>query len=165
MSPTDLVAAISGAVPQLLKLGRTLTWNDISDHCLFILSEITDEPTNAHQRRRVTKRLNDAKQPLPLADLAPALQQLHGNLHDINLYIYRATREVTIVDVRYYPRSSLAPTYRAQVAELPPMLHLKVATPPWLALAEPLPRFDINWERRVTWAWLRTRWFRRISFR
>lgn len=134
------------------RTGRTLTRNDISDHCLFILSEITDEPTNAHQRRRVTKRLNDAKQPLPLADLAPALHQLHGNLHDINLYIYWATREVTIVDVCYYFRSSLAPTYRAQVAELPPMLYMKVATPPWLALAEPLPRFNINWERRVTWA-------------
>jgi hypothetical protein len=165
MSPTDLVAAIDGAVPQLLKLGRTLTQNDISDHCLFILTEITDEPTNAHQRRRVIKRLNDAKQPLPLADLAPALHQLHGNLHDINLYIYRTTSELTIVDIRYYPRSSLAQTYRAQVAELPPMLHLKVATPPWLALAEPLPQFDINWERRVTWAWLRTWWFRHVSLR
>jgi hypothetical protein len=165
MSPTDLVAAINEAVPQLLKLGRTLTRNDISDHCLFILSEITDEPTNAHQQRRVTKRLNDAKQPLPLADLAPALHQLHGNLHDVNLSIYRATREVTIVDVRYYPRLSLAPAYRAQVADLPPMLHVKVATPPWLALVEPLPQFDINWERRVTWAWLRTWWYRHVSFR
>ncbi|MGI4737518.1 MAG: hypothetical protein ACRYG7_20315 [Janthinobacterium lividum] len=156
MSPTDLVAIVGGAVPQLLKLARELTWNYISDNCLFILSEITDEPMNAHQQRRVAKRLNNAKQPLPLADLAPALHQLHGNLHDINLYIYRATREVTIVDVRYYPRSSLAPAYRAQVAELPSMLHVKVATPPWLALMEPLPRFDINWERRVTWAWLST---------
>jgi hypothetical protein len=164
MSPTDLVTAISGAVPQLLKMGRTLTWNDISNHCLFILSEITNEPTDAHQRRRIMKRLNDAKQPLPLADLAPALHQLHGNLHDINLYIYSATSEVTIVDVRYYPRSSLAPAYRTQVAELPPMLHMKVATPPWLALAEPLPRFDINWERQVTWTWLRTWWFRHMSF-
>jgi hypothetical protein len=164
MSPTDLVAAIDGAVPQLLKLGRTLTRNDISDNCLFILSEITDEPTNAHQRRRVTKRLNDAKQPLPLADLAPALHQLHGNLHDVNLYIYRATREATVVDIRYYLRSYLAPAYRAQVSESPPMLHVKVMTPPWLALAEPLPKFDINWEHRVTWAWLRTWWFWRVSF-
>ena len=104
MTPNDLVAAVGGAVPQLLKLARELTWNYISDNCLFILSEITDEPANAHQRRLVTKRLNDAKKPLPLADLAPALHQLHGNLHDVNLYIYRATREVTIVDVRYYPR-------------------------------------------------------------
>lgn len=87
MSPTDLVATVNRAVPQLLKLGRTLTWNDISDYCLFILSEITDEPTNAQQRRRITKRLNNAEQPLSLADLAPALHQLHGNLHDINLYI------------------------------------------------------------------------------
>jgi len=164
MSPTELVTAIDEAVPQLLKLGRRLAWNNISDHCLFILSEIADEPTNAHQRRRVAKRLNEAKQPLPLADLAPALRQLHGNLHDINLYIYRATRAVTIVDIRYYPRTSLAPAYQAQVAELPPMLHVKVATPPWLTQMDPLPPFDINWERQVIWARLRTWWFWRGFF-
>ncbi len=164
MSPPDLFAAIKEAIPQLLKLGRTLAWNTIPDHCLFILSEITDEPANAHQRRRVTKRLNDAKQPRPLADLAPALHQLHDNLHDINLYIYRATREVTVVDIRYYPRSSLAPAYRAQVAALPPMLHLKVATPPWLTQAQPLPKFSINWERQILWTQLRTWWFRKVYF-
>ncbi|TPG58952.1 hypothetical protein [Hymenobacter nivis] len=160
MSPFDLVAAINGAVPQLLKPRRSLTWNDISDHCLFVLSEITDEPTDAHQRRRQTKRLNDAKQPLPLADLAPALHQLRGNVHDLNLYIYRATRGVTIVDVRYYPRSSLAPAYRAQDAELPPLLHVKVATLPWVALAQRQPKFDVNWERQVTRTWWRMRWLK-----
>jgi len=164
MSPVDLVTAIQEAVPQLLALGRSLAWSTIPDCCLFIVSEIIDEPTNAHQRRRLNKRLNDAKQPLPLADLAPALHQLHGNLHDINLFIYRATREATIVDIRYYSRSSLTPAYRAQVATLPPMLHVKIATPPWLTQAQPLPKFDINWERRVTWARLRTWWFWRVSF-
>jgi hypothetical protein len=164
MSPVDLAAAIQEAVPQLLALGRSLAWNTISDRCLFIVSEITDEPTNAHQRRRLTKCLNDAKQPLPLADLAPALHQLHGNLHDINLFIYRATREATVVDIRYYPRSSLTPAYRAQVATLPPMLHVKVATPPWLTQAQPLPKFNINWEHQVTWARLRTWWFWQVSF-
>jgi hypothetical protein len=156
MTPTDLVAAVGGAVPQLLKLARELTWNEISDNCLFIISEITDEPTDAHQRRRLTKRLNDAKQPLPLDALAPALHQLHGNLHDINLYIYRATTKVTVVDVRYYPRSSLSANYQAQVAYQPPMFHVKVATPPWVALEQPQPKFDINWEHQVTWTWWRT---------
>jgi hypothetical protein len=163
-SPTDLVAAIQDAAPQLLTLGRSLSWNAIPNHCLFILSEITDEPTNAHQRRRLTKHLNDAKQPLPLADLVPALHQLHGKVHDINLFIYRATREATVIDIRYYPRSSLASAYRAQVAALPPMLHVKVATPPWLTQAQPFSKFDINWERRVTWPRLRTWWFWQVSF-
>jgi hypothetical protein len=160
METTDLVTTLEGAVPQLLKLARALTWNDISDNYLFILSEITDEPANSYQRRQLTKRLNDVKQPLPLVALAPALHQLHGNLHDINLYIYRATTELTVVDIRYYPRSSLSLTYQAQVAHQPPMLHVKVATPPWLALVEPPPKFDINWERQVTWTWWRTWWFR-----
>ena len=160
METTDLVATLEGAVPQLLKLARSLARNRISDNCLFILSEITDEPTDAHQRRRLTKRLNEAKHPVPLADLAPALHQLHSNFHDINLFIYRAATEITIVDVRYYPRSSLSPTYQAQVAHQPPMLHVKVATPPWVALAQPQLKFDINWERHVTWTWWRTWWFR-----
>lgn len=165
MTLLELLAAIEQAVPQLLKLARETTWNYIPDHCLFLLSEITDEPTNADQRRRLTKRLNDAKQPLPLAALALALRQLHGNLHDLNLYVYRATHEATIVDVRYYPRSSLLPTYRAQLAGQPPMLHIKVATPPWLALAQSLPKFDINWEHRLWWTWWRTWWFRRTAFK
>ncbi|RZJ88593.1 MAG: hypothetical protein EOO60_10895 [Hymenobacter sp.] len=160
METTNLVAAIEGAVPQLLQLARSLTWNNISDNCIFIISEITDEPTNAYQRQRLTKRLNDAKRPLSLAALAPALHQLHGNLHDINLYVYRAAPEVTVVDIRYYPRSSLSPAYREQVATRPPMLHVKVTPPPWVAWAQPPPKFDINWEHQVIWTWWRTWWFR-----
>ena len=160
MTPANLVDAIDEAVPQLLKLARSLTWSSILDKCVFILSEITDEPTNTHERRHLIKRLNDAKRPQSLASLAPALHQLHGNLHDINLEIYRVTRTETVVDIRYYLRSSLSPTYRVQVANQPPMLHVKVAMPPWVGMTRPAAMFNINWERQLPRIWWWTWWAR-----
>ncbi len=47
-------------------------------------------------------------------------------------------------DIRYYLKSSLEEHYREQVIHHPPMIHSKVANPPWLS--EKKEKFDINWE-------------------
>ena len=152
MTPESLPIDLAQMVPQLLRMARELTWNTISDNCRFILTEIPNTPLDFHALRTYYKRQNEAKRPVFLESLVPVLQQLYPNLHDINLYIYKSTPQLTVIDIRYYPRTSLTEAYRQQVAANPPMLHAKVAHPPWLALATKTTKFDINWERRLVWA-------------
>ncbi|MGF2414530.1 MAG: hypothetical protein ACQUYJ_19500, partial [Ferruginibacter sp.] len=80
-------------------------------------------------------------------DIIPLLNGLYKNLYDINLYIYKAKKDFTIIDIRYYLKSSLDENYKAQVLENPPMLHCKISTPYWLTNKE--EKFDINWEHHI----------------
>lgn len=84
------------------------------------------------------------KDPVTLIELMPRLQSLYDNLYDINLHIYRATKGMTVIDFRYYLKSSLDVDYRPNVLHNPPMLHCKVSFPPWLP--DKKEKFDINWE-------------------
>ena len=149
MNLNSFYAELNRTVPLLLNMARDLTVNHISDNFEFILSEISDMPVDAHERRKVIKQQNEDKRPVPLSALMPALCQLYPNLHDVNLFIYHATRNRTIIDIRYYPRTSPTEAYRQQVA-----------TPPWLSLATKTRKFDINWERRIGRAKWKMFWFR-----
>ena len=51
---------------------------------------------------------------------------------------------MTIIDIRYYPKSSLNEDFRLTVINNSPMLHCKVAIPPWLA--EEKSKFNVNWK-------------------
>ena len=160
MTLETLPAELAQMVPRLLSMAREATWNTISDNCRFILTEIPNTPVDAHALRKHYKRQNEAKAPVSLKSLVPVVQQLYPNLHDINLCIYKSTSRLTIIDIRYYPRTSLTEAYRQQVATNPPMLHAKVALPPWLALVTKPAKFDINWERRLVWARWKMLWLR-----
>ncbi|MGG9963556.1 hypothetical protein [Ferruginibacter sp. SUN106] len=146
MISSTLQNEIEEAIPGLLELAREVTWNKISGHCKFIVSEIKNSEGNFHEQRRKRKKENDLKIPLTLQELMPALQQLYENFYDINLYIYRVTKNLTIIDIRYYPKSSLELEYRQQVANNKPMLHCKVTIPAWVS--DKKNKFDINWEHK-----------------
>jgi hypothetical protein len=113
---------------------------------MFILSEIRDDQENFLKQTIRRKKENDKKVPVTLSEIAPVLQNLYGNIYDINLHIYKASRQLTVVDIRYYPKSALERSYRLTVVNKPPMLHCKIAMPPWLS--ERKEKFDINWEKK-----------------
>lgn len=144
MNVESLHKQIEAAIPALLNLARETTYNNISSNCLFILTQIKDVEGNVFIRNQLEKKENDAKIPVTLDELMPAIEQLHDDFYDINLEIYRAKKDVTIIDFRYYPKSSLDEDYREKVKDRPPMLHCKVAHPFWLA--NPKDKFDINWK-------------------
>lgn len=146
--PEDLHDGIARVVPNFLNMARGLCWNTISDRCLFIISEIRNSTENAHMQREQITKENKGKIPLPLESITAVLEQLFHELYDINIYIHRAKKELTIIDIRYYLKSSLDPDYRKTVNANPPMLHCNVTTPPWLS--DERQKFDINWERK-TW--------------
>ena len=158
MTRDSITNDIAQAVPRLLAMARDLAWNPIAEDCLFLLTE-GPCPRALAKPKKATPPPHTPL-PVPLHALAPALGQGYAQWHDINLFIYQATRECTIVEVRCFPRAALAEAYRQQVCARPPMLHCKVAVPPWLALAQPPVRFDINWERKPGWARWKMFWFR-----
>jgi hypothetical protein len=154
---------IAAMIPALLDMARLLTSRKIAAECLYILSEIKESELNFHQQRVLRKKLNDKKVPVSLPQLLPVLYEKYGNLYDINLYIYRAYKHHTVIDIRYYPKSSLDIAQQKIVVHNPPMLHCKVAQPPWLI--EEKAKFDINWEHRpflihwnLFWARQRVGW-------
>jgi hypothetical protein len=162
MTPATLQNEIEEAVLKLLALAKELTWNNISLNCKFILSEIHDTEDNFFRQWQITKKENKNKEPLPIRELMPILQQLYDNLYDINLHIYKATKKETIVDIRYFPKSSLGEDYRKKVKAKPPMLHSKVAVPPWRN--DNKEKFDINWQHKtLLWQWKTFRGLRKIK--
>lgn len=136
---------LKNATERLLEIARSQSWNSISSNCLFIISEIKDfSHNNLFELRKTRKRENERKKPLPLERIVDELYAGYENIYDINLYIYKSTRELTIVEVKYYPKSSLDKEYFEKVKDNPPMLHSKVALPPYSEDGK--SKFDINWE-------------------
>ena len=156
MSPDTLQEEVEKAVPMLLKMARDLTGNKISDNCKFILSEITNVDNTAHEERDRRLKENSKKIPVTFSETLPVLKLLYENLYDINLFIYKSTKKLTIIDIRYYPKSSLEENYRRGVISNPPMLHCKVAIPPWLS--DKKEKFNINWEHNKRWILWKCYW-------
>lgn len=152
MTSSTLQDEIENAVPKLLELARELTWNKLSNNCKFIVSEIKNSEGNFQVQRVKRKKENDLKIPLTLLEQMPTLQKLYKNFYDINLHVYRATKNLTIIEISYYPKSSLDAEYRQTVIDNESMLHCKVAIPAWAS--DPKVKFDINWEHKE---WL-THW-------
>jgi hypothetical protein len=144
MDSSTLQKEIEEAVPALLNMARGLTWKKVYDNCKYILTEIKDSQDNFHIQQQLRKKENDKKVPVTLQEIMPILQDLYHNLYDINLHIYRVTKGTSIIDIRYFPKSSLDEEYRQKILSNPPMLHCKISMPPWLS--DKTKKFDINWE-------------------
>lgn len=144
MTPATLEDEIKEAIPGLFAMAKSLTRNNLSENYKVILTEIKDTDENLYEKTKKRKKENDKKLPVTLSALMPTLLVLYNNLYDINLHIYKATKKCTIIDIRYYPKSSLTPEYRQTVLQKPPMLHCKVLHPMWLS--DKKEKFDINWE-------------------
>jgi len=146
MEVTTLPHHIQKMVPKLLGMAKDVTTNGTYGNCKFILTEIKHREEKPYIQKRLNNKENDKKTPVTLPEILPVLQDMYENLHDINLYIYKSTKELTIIDIRYYLKSSLEENDRQQVINDPPMLHCKVSLPPWISGKD--EKFDINWEHR-----------------
>ncbi|UOE47644.1 hypothetical protein MTO98_24850 [Mucilaginibacter sp. SMC90] len=152
---------LAGATVSLLEIARKLSWNKITDNCLYITSEIENSTQGFCDLHKLRKQNNDQKMLRSLADVMPQLLSLYDNLHDINLYIYRAERNVTIIEIAYYLKTSLDAMYRETIITDPPMLHCKVPIPNYRALKEDRDKkFDINWQLNPLNHRLRVFWMR-----
>lgn len=156
---------LSALTVKLLEMVRNSCWNKISDNCLYIISEIKDSQLRFDQEFQLKIAENKLKVPKKLADLITELEELYENFYDVNLYVYQAKKDVTIVDICYYSRLSLKPEYRKQVESNLTMLHCKVATPIYCGKFDSdnkrNGKFDIHWQFGTFNHKWRLFWYRR----
>ena len=144
MKKENILKDLTEATRSLLDMARDLSYSDISDKCLYIISEIKDSDKNFYERNKIRIKENSSKTPKPLADILPDLEALYSNFYDVNLYVYKSDKQLTIIEIQYYPRSSLDIEYRQKTQSQQTMLHCKVANPPYYS--DTKEKFDINWE-------------------
>lgn len=137
---------IQNLTTQLFELVSLKCWNTISKNLVFILSNISETDTegekafvhhrnrNIANKKKIPKKLNEA-----ISDLA----KIYDSVYDINLYIYKAEKNRTIIDIRYFLKSELGSDVLLVVADNPPMLHCKIAIPFY---QNENSKFDVNWE-------------------
>ncbi len=101
MTKDSLFGEIENAIPTLIELARKSCNNRISENLLFIHSEIRNDSgdINFFQKNIQRKRENERKSPTSLNNAIAFLESIYGNLYDINLYIYKATRKYTIIEI------------------------------------------------------------------
>ncbi|WP_103068136.1 hypothetical protein [Aquimarina sediminis] len=132
------------ATTTLLDMARNTCWNTISNHTSFIISEIPNDVEELRKMHIERKKINDKKIPKPLHQVATELELIYENLYDINLYVYKSEKDRTIVEIQYFPKSSLDPEFYKIVKENAPMVHCKIATP--LYQNDKTKKYDVNWE-------------------
>ncbi|WDF75808.1 hypothetical protein PQ469_18130 [Mucilaginibacter sp. KACC 22773] len=136
---------LAEATVSLLGMARDLAWNTISDNCLYIISNLKEREEEFGVRGKVSKARYDKMEPQYLADIMPQMLTLYPDLYDINLFVYKASNERTIIEIGYYPKSALDEDYRKTIENNPPMLHSKVSQPFYYHL-NGKKKFDINWQ-------------------
>jgi hypothetical protein len=144
MKKESLYKEISDAVQSLLEMARASSFNNISDNCKFIISEIKRSDKNFFEQNKIRKTVNDRKTSKPLTDIIVELEMLYSNLYDVNLYVYKADKHLTVIEIQYFLRSSLDIGYQKLSATQETMLHCKVAIPAYAS--DNKKKFDINWQ-------------------
>ncbi|MFB9079633.1 hypothetical protein ACFFLS_07075 [Flavobacterium procerum] len=137
---------IQNLTNQLLELVALNCWNTISKNLVFILSNISETDTageNVFLHRHNKNIANKKKTPQQFNDAISNLAKIYDSVYDINLYVYKAEKNRTILDIRYFLKSELDPEFLSVVADNSPMLHCKIAHPPYRNTNS---KFDVNWE-------------------
>lgn len=137
---------VEESIHALLALAGNMVSNKLSNDCRFILTEIKYTSENLHAHRKIRKRENDRKTPVSIENILSIVNNLYDEIYDLNFQVYKATKKCTVIEISYFPKSSLEQDYRQKISGNPPMIHCKVAMPPWLS--DNKEKFDINWEHQ-----------------
>nr|WP_294788027.1 hypothetical protein [uncultured Flavobacterium sp.] len=130
---------------QLLELAAVTCWNDISKNLVFILSNISEVKGDDFFKQRINRnKINNSKTPKSFNEAITDLKEIYDSIYDINLYVYKAEKDRTIIDIRYFLKSKLDPDFLKTVIDNPPMHHCKISIPTYFR--DKNEKFDINWE-------------------
>lgn len=144
VTKNNLEQVLKEATFTLLEMARNSCWNKISDNASYIISEIKNDERNFKIQRIERKKVNDKKKPTSLEQATTELNAIYDNLYDINLEIYKSKKDRTIVEIRYFPKSSLESDFYETVKDNEPMLHCKIGLPNYRK--NDAEKFDVNWE-------------------
>ena len=151
LKKAELENKIQDATSSLIDMATEICWNKISRNCVYIMSEIDESiGKNFFERTKIRKKVNDQKSPKSLSEILVDLTKIYDNLYDINLYIYKSLPNKTIIEIRYFLKTSHTSEFYPTIQNNEPMLHCKVAIPPYVAKepnsTEKQELFDVNWE-------------------
>lgn len=145
ISRENVETQIEKAVADLFNLADRCCRNRLSPECFFIISDFSDFPSSKgfEDRNRTLRNKINRHKTLCNFDLSiEILKQEYADLYDIVLYIFKAKRNKTIIEIEYYRKSALDPSYFEKVKNNPPMVHAKIHLPLYYKNGE---NFDINW--------------------
>ena len=148
MSLKTLQQDLQQCTTSLLAIARDHCWNKFSDEVVFIISEIEDDE-GGWPKKFESRRKKDRLEPMAFDVMIGRLEERYPEIHDINLFIHRAEKHRTIIDIRYFPKAKV--DYETK-PETPSMLHAKIALPPYRG--DGSQKFDVHWE----FGGLRHRW-------
>lgn len=148
MKNENLKSDIQQAVMDLTLLVEKNCWNKLSKNHFFIISEIPNSSNeqnidNWSKLEAKMRKENKYKIPITLNEAIVKLDKVYENLYDVNLYVYNAKKDKTIIEIRYYLKSHLEKDFFETIKEIPPMIHSKILNPRYRRKSE---KFDINWQ-------------------
>jgi|GEM_PF-391515 len=138
-----------------IQLGKVNTWNEIPVNCKYILSEIRSELdfSDFHEERIYYKKENLKKKPCDLDKIVSALISFYENIYDINMQIFKVEKGLTIIDIRYFLKTSVDKDYYEVIKNEAPMFHAKLPIPPYIVDSKN-EKFDINWQfNEIKYRW------------
>lgn len=144
VTKNNLEQNLKEATSTLLEMARNSCWNKISDNITYLISEIKNDELNAFDKRKERKKENEKRIAKSLEQISTELKAIYKNLYDINLYIYKSEKENTIIEIQYFPKSSLESDFYETIKYNEPMLHCKIGIPPYVNNKS--EKYDVNWE-------------------
>ncbi len=144
MKKESLYTELSEAVQSLLKLARESSYNNISDNCFFIILETKHDYINSFERNILRKIENKRKKAKTLLKITDELEFLYPNIYDVHLYIYKAKKNSTIIEIEYSPRSSSISDNNKDIQPQEPRIYCQVPIPIYSYYKK--DKFDINWQ-------------------
>ncbi|KFF23638.1 hypothetical protein [Chryseobacterium vrystaatense] len=144
MTHESLEKNIEISAVRLIKLAEERSWNKISHHMTFIISDCNEfKGENFGEIRKSRWKINRYKIPQPLDQVIGVLKNEYEDLYDVNLYVFKALRKETVIEIQYYRKSNLNPDYFEKIKDNQPMFHSKITLPGY---ALDGAKFDINRE-------------------
>lgn len=152
ISKENFEPEIKKAVADLFNLADRYCRNRLSPECFFIVSDFSDfTDSKGFENRKLRNKINSYKTLSNMDSSIEILKQQYADLYGIVLYVFKAERNKTIIEIECYRKSDLDHSYFEKVKNNQPMLHAKIQLPLYCKNGE---KFDVNW-RLVGW---RHRW-------
>lgn len=149
-----LIQNLRNLTNDVLRLGERHTWNKIPAQCKYILSEIKPSSfSDLEAQREFYKKENLKKTPSDLASIVPKLEGYYDQIYDINMEIFRVVKDYTIIDIRYFLKTSVDTEYYKKIEQNTPMYHAEMTIPPYILDASK-QKFDVNWQfNKLKYLW------------
>lgn len=150
----NLQQNIEEATILLLQMAKDLCWNDITDEVKYVIKRVNlgvENTKNFRNRDKERRKILNKKERLTLDSAIQELSSDFDNIYLIELYIFKARRKETIVEIEVLERSELIDPsdldseVNKNYLHQNMMLHCKVPVPPY-ANEDKKIKFDINWQ-------------------